>query len=143
MMMKRGKLILALFAGSALALASLACGQTSSNKSDASDIYMAADDTGKIKTTAYSKTDDFFVFIDANGIEPGTQYQARWYALDVPGRDANNPIKIIDYSYDEKKDSLTNIYIQLGSDKEWPAGRYRVEIYMNSAKVGEQQFKVE
>jgi len=140
--MKSSKLILAIFAACALALSSLACGQTAS-KSQASNIYMATDETGKIKSTTYSKTDDFFVFLDASGIEPGTQYQARWYALDVPGRDPNNPIKIIDYSYDEKKESLTNIYIQLASDKEWPAGRYRVEIYMNGAKVGAQQFNVE
>jgi len=140
--MKRSKLILALFAGCSLALASLACGQTSS-KSNAPDIYMAADDTGKIKSTAYAKTDDFFVFFDANGVEPGTQYQSRWYALDVSGRDPNKPFKIIDYSYDENKEGLSNIFIQLTSDKEWPAGRYRVEIYMNGAKVGEQQFNVE
>ncbi len=145
--MKNGRLILAFLAGCALVLSSLACGQSTSYsealKPDASNIYMATDETGNIKTTTYSKTDDFFVFYDASAIETGAQFQARWYALDVPGRDPNNPFKTIDYSYDEEKEGLSNIYIQLTSDTAWPAGRYRVEIYMDSVKMGEQQFKVE
>ena len=106
----------------------------------ASNIRMATDDTGGTATTVYAPTDAFFVFFDVNAIEPGTAFESRWYVLNYEGQDPNEPFKTIAYSYEEGN---TLIYFQLTSDVEWPVSTYRVEIYMNGAKVGEQQFDVQ
>ena len=106
----------------------------------ASNIRMATDDTGGTATTVYAPTDAFFVFFDVNAIEPGTAFESRWYVLNYEGQDPNEPFKTIAYSYEEGN---TLIYFQLTSDVEWPVSTYRVEIYMNGVKVGEQQFDVQ
>ena len=136
--MKTKKLLPVLFAVLALVISILAC--NFGGEPGASNFYMATDESGETKTTVYSSTDEFFVFFDVSAIEPGTQFEARWYILDYEGEDPNSPFETINYAYEE---GTSQIYFQLTSDSEWPASRYRVEVFMNDAKAGEQQFTVE
>jgi hypothetical protein len=101
---------------------------------------MASDAGGNNRTTVFSSSDDFFVFFDVSGIEPGTNFQAQWYVLDLPEEDPNTPFQTTDYAYEE---GVTTIYFQLTNASGWPVSNYRVEVYMNGAKVGEQQFSVQ
>jgi hypothetical protein len=101
---------------------------------------MASDVDGNNKTTVFSPDNDFFVFFDVAGIEVGTNFQSRWYALDVEGQDPNEPFQTIDYAYEE---GISSIYFQMTSAEPWPVGNYKVEVYMNGAKMGEQTFSVQ
>ncbi len=131
------KLFPVLLAMLALVSSMLACNL--GGEPGVSNIRMATDDTGNTATTVYSPSDAFFIFFDVNAIEPGTQFESRWFILDYEGEDPNTPFKTINYSYEK---GTTQIYFQLTSDVDWPASRYRVEVYMNGVKSGEQQFEV-
>jgi len=137
--MKNKRLYPILCAVVALFIASLACNALSSTPG-ASNFYMATDEPGTNRTTVFSPTDDFFVFFDVSGIDAGTNFQSRWYALDIEGQDPNLPFQTIDYAYES---DIANIYFQLTNDEGWPTGNYKVEIYMNDVKVGEQAFSVQ
>lgn len=120
-------------------LVTLACG-VGSTAPGASNFYMATDEAGTNRTNTFSPEDDFYVFFDVSGVEPGTNFQSRWYALNIEGEDPNTPFQTIDYSYEE---GIGNIYFQLTNDEPWPAGNYKVEIYMDGTEVGEQEFTVQ
>lgn len=122
-----------------IVIVSLACSSLSPTPG-ASNFYMASDVDGNNKTTVFSPDDDFFVFFDVAGIEVGTNFQSRWYALDVEGQDPNEPFQTIDYAYEE---GISSIYFQMTSAEPWPVGNYKVEVYMNGAKMGEQTFSVQ
>ncbi len=122
-----------------IVIVSLACSSLSPTPG-ASNFYMASDVDGNNKTTVFSPNDDFFVFFDVAGIEVGTNFQSRWYALDVEGQDPNEPFQTIDYAYEE---GISSIYFQMTSAEPWPVGSYKVEVYMNGAKIGEQTFSVQ
>jgi len=137
--MKNKRLYPILCAVVALFIASLACNALAGTPG-ASNFHMASDEAGTNRTTVFSPTDDFFVFFDVSGADEGTNFQSRWYALDIEGEDPNVPFQTIDYPYES---GISNIYFQLTNDEGWPAGNYRVEIYMNDVKVGEQAFSVQ
>jgi hypothetical protein len=120
--------------------ASLACNALAPATPGVSNIYMAKDKDGKEKTNVFAPTDDFFVLFDVSGVDAGAKFQSRWYALDVEGQDPNTAFQTIDYDYQE---GISNIYFQLTNSDGWPTGNFKVEIYMNDAKVGEQQFSVQ
>ena len=101
---------------------------------------MATDSDGNNRTTVFSPTDDFFVFFEVAGIEIGTKFQSRWYALDIEGVDPGTPLETIDYV---SEPNIGSIYFQLSPFDSWDPGNYKVEIYMNDAKVGEQQSSVQ
>lgn len=122
-----------------IVIVSLACSSLSPTPG-ASNFYMATDVDGNNKTTVFSPDNDFFIFFDVAGIEVGTSFQSRWYALDVEGQDPNEPFQTIDYAYEE---GITSIYFQMTSAEPWPVGSYKVEVYMNGAKIGEQTFSVQ
>lgn len=138
--MKHKNLYPILFGVFAVVAASLACNFGTPAEPTASNFYMATDEAGANRTTVFSSTDDFFVHFDVAGIEAGTPFQSRWYALDIEGEDPNTPFQTIDYTYQE---GIGNIYFQLTSADGWPVGNYKVEIYMNGTKVGEQLFSVQ
>ena len=137
--MKAKNLLPVLYALIVLLLASLACSVGNTTPS-ATNFYMATDEAGTNKTTNFSPNDDFYVFFDVANIEPGTNFQSRWYAVNVEGQDPNTPFQTIDYTYEE---GIGNIYFQLTNDQGWPAGSYKVEVYMEGTKVGEQTFSVQ
>jgi len=137
--MKNKRLFPVLWAVTALFVASLGCNALFPTKG-VSGLYMATDEAGTIRTTVFSPTDDFYVFFDVSGIDAGTNFQSRWYALDIEGQDPDVPFQTIDYDYEA---DIANIYFQLTNDEGWPTGNYKVEIYMNDVKAGEQAFSVQ
>lgn len=137
--MKNKRLYPILWAVVAVLAANLACNALAPTPG-ASNFYMATDVAGTIRTTVFSPTDDFYIFFDASGVDVGTNFQSRWYALDIEGQDPNAPFQKIDYAYEA---DTSNIYFQLTNDEGWPTGHYKVEVYMKDVKVGEQQFSVQ
>ena len=123
-----------------LVSAGLACNALAAPTPGASNFYMATDKEGNNRTNVFSPGDDFYVFFDVAGIEIGTNFQSRWYALDMEGEDPSTPFQTIDYAYEA---DISNIYFQLTNSEDWPAGNYKVEVYMNGTKIGEQQFSVQ
>ncbi|MBI3162686.1 MAG: hypothetical protein HYZ23_09255 [Chloroflexi bacterium] len=116
----------------------LACGESA--PPGISNIYMANDAGGTNKTTTFASTDIIYVFFDVNGIEAGAQFQIKWFALNVEGQDPATPFVVTDYTYN----SESTMYAQIESTSGgFPSASYRVEIYLNGAKVGEQQFNVQ
>ncbi len=124
----------------AILIGSLACG-TLSTTPTVSNIRMTTDDTGKTQTSTYAPSDKFYVFADLSGIKVGSVIEAKWYAVSVAGVDPNSEINTSDYTYES---GIGFVYFQLsksdGSD--WPSGSYRVELYLDGTKVGEQGFTV-
>jgi hypothetical protein len=137
--MKNKRLYPVLCAVVALFTASLACNALSSTPG-ASNFYMATDEAGTNRTTVFSPTDDFYIFFDVSGVDAGTNFQSRWYALEIEGEDPNVPFQTSDYTYES---GISSIYFQLTNDEGWPTGNYRVEVHMNDVKVGEQAFSVQ
>jgi hypothetical protein len=127
-----------LFAVLALLVASLACGTTA--PAGVSNIQMSTDQEAANITTTFAPTDEIYVTFDVNEVEAGSSLEIRWYALDVEGQDPETPFTTSEYTYNDEDSIYANIYSTEGG---FPAGQYKVEIYLNGAKVGEQQFSVQ
>jgi len=128
-----------LVAALALVLSTLACG--ASAPAGVSNIYMANNENGDNQTTTFAPTDDIYVFFDVNQVDNGTQFEIKWYALNVDGQDPSTPFTTSDYSYNGESTLYANITSTDSSG--FPAAQYKVEIYMGGVKVGEQQFNVQ
>jgi hypothetical protein len=127
-----------LFAALALLVASLACGTTA--PAGVSNIQMSTDQEAANITTTFAPTDEIHVTFDVNEVEAGSGLEIKWYALDVEGQDPETPFTTSEYTYNEEDSIYANIYSTEGG---FPAGQYKVEIYLNGAKVGEQQFSIQ
>ncbi len=124
----------------ALALAATACSALSPTPV-VSNIRMATDDSGASTTSSYSPGDSFFVFADLSGLSSGSVVEARWYAVSASGMDPGSPINTSDYAF---KPGTDYVHFQLNTTgNDWPAGSYRVELYLNGTKAGEQAFTVQ
>ncbi len=125
----------------AVLMSVLACSLFSTTPT-VSNVRLATDETGNTKVTSYTPSQSFFVFADLSDIKVGSTIEARWYAANVNGVDANKLINTSDYTYES---GITYIYFKLGTTdgSDWPTGTYRVEIYLDGTKVGEQSFDVQ
>lgn len=130
----------ALLALGATVLAMLACSATQTEPT-VSNIRMTTDASGKSSTSSYAPGDKFYIFADLSGIATGSVIEAKWYAVNAEGLDSNAELNTSDYTYES---GVGYVYFELsttdGSD--WPSGSYRVELYLDGTKVGEQGFTV-
>ena len=137
----RFRKISVLLAAVAIVAAILACSSFESTPS-VSNIRMTTDDTGKTPTSSYAPSAQFYVFADLNSIKVGSVIEAKWYAVSAQGVDANSELNTSDYTYES---GVNFVYFQLsttdGSD--WPTGSYRVDMFLDGTKVGEQGFTVQ
>ena len=127
-----------LFAMFALLVASIACG--TSAPAGISNIQLSTDQDATNITTTFAPTDEIYVTFDVNEVEAGSGLQIKWYALNIEGQDPDSPFTTSDYTYNDESSIYANIY---STDGGFPTGQYKVEIYLNGAKVGEEQFSVE
>ncbi len=130
-----------LLAASAVFAVTLACSALASTPT-VSNIRMTTDDTGKTTTSNYASGDKFYVFADLSGITAGSVIEAKWYAVNVTGVNANSEINTSDYTY---VSGVGFVYFQLSTNdgSDWPTGSYRVELYLDGTKVGDQGFTVQ
>lgn len=130
-----------LLATIAMVSAILACSSFESTPT-VSNVRMATDDTGKTPTSTYAPSAQFYVFADLSSIKVGSIIEAKWYAVNAQGVDANSELNTSDYTYES---GVSFVYFQLsttdGSD--WPAGSYSVDLFLDGGKVGEQGFTVQ
>ncbi len=107
-----------------------------------SNIRMTTDSSGSTSTSTYAPGNAFYVFADLKGLSKGSVVQAKWYAVNAQGVQQNTVLNTSDYSYES---GIGYVYFQLttndGSD--WPTGSYKVELYLDGSKVGEQAFTVQ
>jgi hypothetical protein len=127
-----------LFAALVVLASVLACG--SSAPAGISNIYMANDAEGVNKSATFAPSDTIYVFFAVNQVETGASFEIKWYALNVEGQDPATPFQVSDYVYNDEATLFAQIESTSGG---FPAADYKVEIYMNGAKVGEQQFSVQ
>ncbi len=141
--MKTRKLFIMLACVAVLA-ALLACNalNTFATGPTVSNIRMTTDSSGNTTTGSYAPGDAFYVFADLKGLAKGSVVEAKWYAVNAQGVQSNTVLNTSDYSYES---GIGYVYFQLttsdGSD--WPTGSYKVELYLDGAKVGEQGFSVQ
>jgi len=92
-------------------------------------IYMAKDANGKpgTETTSFLTSDrTVHCVIELNKAKRGTKVRFIWKAVDVQG--ANPDSKTIDYTTNSFENKVRG---HLTYTKDWPAGKYRVEVYIN------------
>ena len=127
----------------AVVAATLACSALSTvSTPTVSNIRMTTDETGKTPTSTYAPNAAFYVFADLSGLSKGSVVQAKWYAVNAQGVDANSEINTSQYTYEA---GVSYVYFQLTTSDggDWPTGSYRVELYLDGTKVGEQGFAVQ
>lgn len=95
-------------------------------------IYMAKDDGGKPgdETSSFSPSDrTVHCVIELNKAKKGTKVRFIWKAVDVAGS-RNEEIKTIDYSTNSFENKVRG---HLTLPRDWPTGKYRVEVYINDS----------
>ena len=134
--MKRN-LVALLFAGLVLAAASLACGG-SFTTANIQDAYMSTDTDGANRTTAYSPDAVFYAQADLANAPDDTKLKAVWFAVNAEGVEANYQIEETEFT---SGDGL--IHFELSNDSLWPAGQYKVDIYLNDTLAKTLTFDVQ
>ncbi len=124
-----------------MAAAMLACNAIATYPK-VSNIRMTTDNTGKTPTSTYAPSDAFYVYADLSGLPKGSVVEAKWYAVNAQGVDPNMMINTSDYTYES---GIGYVYFQLTTSDgtDWPTGSYRVDLYLDGTKVGEQGFTVQ
>jgi len=95
-------------------------------------VYMAKDNNGKPgdETTSYAPGDrTVHCIIELNKAKKGTDVRFIWKAVDVEGS-RNEEIKTIDYTTNSFENK---VHGHLSLPKDWPTGKYRVEVYINGS----------
>jgi hypothetical protein len=115
--------ILAAFA--TLLLVSLAC-NFSVSTANISDAWLARDKEGKDRTTVFEPQDIFYAIVKLSNAPDDTTIKATWTAVDVAGTDPNT---FLDETELTQGDGA--LAFNLSNDQLWPAGNYKVDLYLN------------
>lgn len=103
---------------------------------------MAFDQDGTNVTTTFSSTDAFYAVADLNNAPVGTRVDAKWIVVDIPGEEANSVFQ--EQNFVNDTEGFTGIvYFQLTNDNGWPAGSYKVELYLNDTLSQTMTFSVQ
>lgn len=107
-----------------LVLASLACGGSFST-ANVSNAYTSADPNGGSSTTVFAPDQTFYLVVELANAPDDTVLKAVWYG-------ANDNPSVADYLIDQAESTGSGgTVFNLSNNAAWPAGPYKVELYMN------------
>ena len=125
------------FVAAVLILASLACSFSASTAS-IKDAKLARDNEGTQPTTTFSPTDTFFLLAELANAPDDTKAKASWTAVEVEGEQPNT---FIDQA--ELTSGSGTLHFKLSNNGPWPAGKYKVDLYLNDKMVKTLEFTVQ
>lgn len=116
---------------------SLACGFNFSTAS-LQNARLAQDEAGSQSTTVFGQDDIFYLVADLENAPDDTKVKAIWTAVEADGVDPN-------FSLGEKELSTGSgqVNFNLSNDQLWPAGDYKVDLYLNDELKQTLTFTVE
>ncbi len=124
----------------ALMISTLACAMGGGEPS-LTNPRMSTDSEGNNATTVYSPGDAFFAVADLSNVETGSVVDAKWYLVSAadydPGEIESSTLTI------EDKSLFNYVSFELTSVEAWPAGEYKVELYLNSTLAHTINFSVQ
>jgi hypothetical protein len=121
----------------ALVLASLACSFSASTASIA-EAEMAKDEAGTQPTTVFAPEDIFYCNVELANAPDGTLVKSVWTAVDVEGADPNTPL-----DETEIESGSGTVHFNLSNSSAWPAGTYKVDLFLNDELDQTLEFTVE
>lgn len=101
------------------------------------EVVLARDPDATQPTTTFAPDDTFYCAVTLTDGADETQLTARWVAADVDGYDA-------DYFLGETTVTTKGgvAHFELRNDAPWPAGTYRVDVYLGEERVRSVEFAV-
>jgi hypothetical protein len=125
----------------ALIVSSVACA-FGNTELGLTNLRMALDQDANNPTTTFSPTDVFYAVADLNNAPQGTQVEAKWTAVNAADTEPN--LEFQTQTLDITEESFSgSIYFQLSNDEGWPAGQYKVDLYLNGALAQTAEFSVQ
>lgn len=132
-----GNRIRGVFVAVALIAALIACGFSAST-ARITNAFLAADPDGTQPTESFQPDETFYLLVDLANAPDDTQVKAAWTAADVEGE---APDTLIDEA--ELTTGDGRLTFNLTNDGPWPAGAYKVDIYLNEKLERTLEFSVE
>ena len=127
---------LILFAAAILLFTALACGFNFST-ANITEAKLAKDADGNQPTTTFDQADTFYLVATVANAPDDTAVKAVWTAVEADGVEPN-------FLLGEKE--LTgggSVNFSLENEQLWPAGQYKVDLYLNGELNRTLEFKVE
>jgi hypothetical protein len=128
---------LALFVG-LLVLAALACGGSFST-ANITSARMTSDSEGTQETSVFTPSETFYCIVEVANAPEDTALRVVWTAVDVEGEEPNLELNVTDATVGE--DEVFTFH--LTNDSLWPAGQYKVDIYLNDELDRTLEFQVQ
>ena len=120
-----------------LVLTSLACGFSVST-AKINGVQMARDEEGTSPTTTFAPEDTFYCNVDLQNAPDDTNVKAVWTAVEVEGEEPN-----LELDQAEVETGSGTVYFQLENSNAWPAGKYKVDLYLNDKLDRSVEFQVQ
>jgi hypothetical protein len=120
-----------------LLLSILACG-VSASTANIQSARMARDSEGNEPTDVFAPEETFYCIVDLANAPDDTTVKAAWTAVAVEGAE---PDTFIDET--ELTTGSGNLHFELTNDGPWPAGTYKVDLYLNDELKQTLEFQVQ
>ncbi|MCA9898414.1 MAG: serine protease [Ardenticatenaceae bacterium] len=112
-------------------------GEISVSTANISDARLTKDEEGTRSTTTFAPADTFYLLVDLANAPDDTTVKAEWTAVSAEGADPNTVLDNV-----ELTNGSGTLTFDLQNDNPWPAGDYKVDIYLNGELDQTLTFKV-
>jgi hypothetical protein len=121
-----------------LMLSMLAC-EASFSTAKISEAYLTYNSDGSGRTSIFTNDQTFYCVVKVENAPEDTTLKAVWTALDVEGIEPNFLISEFELTTESESEFTFN----LENDQLWPAGTYKVDIYLDGTLEETLEFSVE
>jgi len=121
----------------AMVAAVLACSGSVST-ANVAEAWMSSDEAGDVRTTSFAPDAVFYAQADLKNAPDDTVIKAVWTAVDVVDVEPGMLISETEFATGSGL-----VHFTLSNDNPWPAGTYKVEIFLGEELVETLEFTVE
>ncbi len=115
----------------------LAC-NFSFSTANIAETWMSADEEGNNRTTTFAPDAVFYAQVDLRNASDDTKLKAVWTAVNVEGAEPNTLI-----NETETTSGSAVLHFTLSNSNPWPAGTYKVDIYLEDKLAKTLEFTVQ